>query len=122
MSAPRARERGQATVEFALILPILAMAILAVLQVALVVRDRIAVVHAAREAARAASVEPDPSGAIRAARRSLPGAEVHVGRRGKIGEPIAVVVTFTSHTDLPLVGPLFPDPVLESRVVMRIER
>ena len=61
-SLPTARpgERGQATVEFALLLPVLVLALLAVLQVAFVVRDQVAVVHAAREAARAASVDPDP--------------------------------------------------------------
>ncbi|MEX0665040.1 MAG: TadE family type IV pilus minor pilin [Acidimicrobiia bacterium] len=122
MGVPRGRERGQATVEFALVLPILVLALLAVLQVALVVRDHIAVVHAAREAARAASVDPDPSRAVRAARRTLPGARVHVGRRGRVGEPITVVVTYRSSTELPLVGPLFPDPTLRSRVVMRVEK
>ena len=122
MHYARARERGQATVELALVLPILALAVLAVLQVALVVRDHIAVVHAAREAARAASVDPNPIRAIAAARRTLPGAKVHVGHRGRVGEPITVVVTYESATDLPLVGPLFPDPKLESTAVMRIEK
>jgi len=122
VAAPRARERGQATVEFALVLPVLVLALLAVLQVALVVRDHVAVVHAAREAARAASVDPDPSRAVRVAHATLPGARVHVGRRPRVGEPIAVVVTYQSRTTLPLVGPLFPDPTLRSRVVMRVEQ
>jgi hypothetical protein len=118
----RARERGQATVEFALVLPVLVLALLAVIQVALVVRDRVAVVHAAREAARAASVDPDPNRAVRAARRTLPGADVRVGQRPRVGEPIAVVVVYRSTTDVPLVGALFPDPVMRSRVVMRVEK
>ncbi len=122
MRAPRARERGQATVEFALVLPILVLALLAVLQVAFVVRDHVAVVHAAREAARAASVDPDPSRAVRAAHATLPEANVHVGNRPRVGESIVVVVTYKSHTNLPLVGPLFPDPTLQSRVVMRVEK
>jgi hypothetical protein len=122
VGAPQGRERGQATVEFALVLPVLVLALLAVLQVALVVRDHVADVHAAREAARAASVDPDPSRAIRAAHHTLPGAHVHISRRPAVGEPIAVVVTYESHTSLPLVGPLFPDPTLRSRVVMRVER
>jgi hypothetical protein len=122
VSAARDRERGQATVEFALLLPVLVLALLSVLQVALVVRDHIAVVHAAREAARAASVDSDPSGAVRAAHRTLPGAEVHVGARPPVGDSITVEVTYTSHTDLPLVGQLFPDPTLRSRVVMRVEK
>ncbi len=113
------RERGQATVEFALVLPLMVMAALAVIQIALVVRDHVAVVHAAREAARAASVDGDPA---RAARRALPGAEVHVGARPAVGEQIAVEVSYTSRTDLPLVGVLFPDPTLHATAVMRVEK
>jgi TadE-like protein len=113
------RERGQATVEFALVLPLLMMAALAIIQVALVVRDHVAVVHAAREAARAASVDGDPG---RAARRALPGAEVEVGPRPDVGEQIRVHVSFTSKTDVPLVGSLFPDPTLRATAVMRVEK
>jgi Flp pilus assembly protein TadG len=109
-------------VEFALVLPVVVLALLAVIQVALVVRDRVAVVHAAREAARAASVDPDPSRPVRAAQRTLPGSRVKVGARPDVGESIAVTVTYRSSTDVPLVGALFPDPLLESRVVMRVEK
>lgn len=116
------REPGQATVELALVLPLVVMAMLALVQVGLVVRDRLAVIHAAREAAREASVDPDPKRAVAAARRTLPGAEVEVAARPAVGEPISVVVSYRSITDLPLVGVLFPDPMLRSRVVMRVER
>jgi hypothetical protein len=113
------RTRGQATVELALVLPLVVLALMAVLQVGLVVRDQVAVVHAAREAARAASVDGDPG---RAARRVLARAEVHVGARPKVGEPIAVEVEYRSRTDLPLVGALFPDPDLHASATMRVER
>jgi len=119
---PRRRSRddgGQATVEFALVLPVLVLAAVAILQVGLVVRDYVAVVHAAREAARAASVDAN---AASAARRVLPGAHVHVGPRPAVGEPIEVDVEFRSVTDLPLVGALFPDPLLRHSAVMRVER
>ena len=115
-------QRGQSTVEFALLLPLVVFAALAVLQVAFVVRDQLAVVHAAREAARAASVHRDPGEAVAAAHRTLPGADVEVGRRGDVGDPISVEVSYRSVTNLPLVGPLFPDPKLGSRAVMRVER
>jgi hypothetical protein len=115
----RRRDRGQATVEFALVLPALVLAAIAIIQVALVVRDYVAVVHAAREAARAASVDAD---AGHAADRVLPGIQVHVGPRPAVGEPIAVEVEYRSVTDLPLVGALFPDPVLHHRAVMRVEK
>ena len=51
-------ERGQATVELALCLPMLCLLLLGVVQVAVVVRDHLAVQVAAREAARAAAVRP----------------------------------------------------------------
>ncbi len=116
---PPRREEGQATVELALLLPVLVLAAVAVLQVGLVVRDYVSVVHAAREAARAASVDAD---ATAAAHRVLPGANVQVGPRPAVGEPIRVEVDFRSVTDLPLVGPLFPDPVLHHAASMRVER
>lgn len=120
--ALRRGESGQATVEFALVLPLVLMAALAVVQVGLLVRDQLAVVHAAREAVRSASVDPDHRQAVAAARRSVPGAEVDVGPRGGVGEPIAVEVSYRSRTSLPLIGALIPDPVLHARAVMRIER
>ena len=116
------RERGQATVEFALVLPLVVFGLLAILQVGLVARDQVAVVHAAREAARAASVDPDPGRASRAARRVLAGADVHVGSRPKVGQPITVDVTYHDRTDVPLVGAIFPDLDLHARAVMRVER
>jgi len=118
----RGTERGQATVEFAFVLPLVVLSALAVIQVGLVVRDQLGVVHAAREAARVASVERDPSAAVRAARRTLPGASVDVGARPAIGDDITVTVEYRSVTSLPLVGVLFPDPELRSTATMRVER
>jgi TadE-like protein len=115
-------ERGQATVEFAFLLPLVVLAVLAIIQVGLVVRDQLGVVHAAREAARAASVDPDPGRAVRAAHRTLPGADVEVGPRPEVGGEISVTVHYTSVTDLPLVGALFPDPDLHATTVMRVEK
>jgi Flp pilus assembly protein TadG len=115
-------ERGQATVEFAFLLPLVILAVLAVIQVGLVVRDQLGVVHAAREAARAASVDPDPGRAVRAAHRTLPGADVDIGARPKVGGEVSVTVHYTSVTDLPLVGVLFPDPDLHATSVMRVEK
>jgi Flp pilus assembly protein TadG len=109
-------------VEFAFVLPLVLLALLAVVQVGVVVRDQLGVVHAAREAARAASVDPDPSRAVRAAHRTLPGADVDVASRPKLGGEIRVTVHYTSITDLPLVGVLFPDPDLHATSIMRVER
>lgn len=108
--------------EFAFLLPLVVLAVLAIIQVGLVVRDQLGVVHAAREAARAASVDSDPGRAVRAAHRTLPGADVEVGPRPKVGEEIRVTVHYTSVTDLPVVGALFPDPDLHATTVMRVEK
>jgi hypothetical protein len=101
------------------VLPLIVFGLLAILQVGLVVRDQVAVVHAAREAARAASVKDDPG---RAARRVLADAEVNVGSRPAVGQPITVEVTYHDRTDVPLVGALFPDLDLHAKAVMRVEK
>jgi hypothetical protein len=96
--------------------------LLVLVQAALVLRDDLAVANAAREAARAASVDRDPARAERAASAVLPGATVRSGPRPPVGELVHVRVSYRSPTDLPLVGPLIPDPVLEARAAMRVER
>lgn len=115
------RQRGQATVEFVLVLPVVFLALLLVVQAGVVVRDELLVVEAAREAARAASVDPDPAAAIAAATRVLPGARVAVGPRGEIGDPVRVTVTYVARTAVPGIGPFVPDPTLRAEAVMRIE-
>lgn len=57
MTNPRS-ERGQATVEFALVLPALLLVLLGSVQLGLVVLTKFAVTHTAREVARVLVVEP----------------------------------------------------------------
>ena len=124
-AAPRRRdrgERGQATVEFALALPVLVLVLMLVFQVALVARDQVLTVQAARAAVREAAVGSDTARVNGAARATLRGAAVSVTSRGAIGEPVVVQVRYRSHTDLPLIGPLLPDPRLTARAVMRREK
>ena len=52
-------ERGQSTVELALVLPFVVALLIAIVAVGLVVRDQLAVWHAAAAAARSASIYPD---------------------------------------------------------------
>jgi Flp pilus assembly protein TadG len=113
---------GQATVELVLVLPVLFTVALGLVQVALVARDAVAVQHAAREAARAAAVDPSPRAAQAAAERVLPGATATVSQRGAVGEPVRVRVDYRSPTDVPLLGPLLPDADLHAEAVMRVER
>ncbi len=60
---------GQATVEFALVIPLIAMMLLLIVQAAVVVREQVMLINGVREAARAAAVDPsaDISGIARSA-------------------------------------------------------
>jgi TadE-like protein len=109
---------GQAAVELALVLPAVVVLLLSLLQFALVARDELLVVHAAREAARAASVAASAPTAVA---RVLPGATVEISGGARVGDPVVAVVSYRSVTDLPLIGPLVPDPVLHARVSMQAE-
>jgi len=117
-----AGERGQATVEFVLVLPLLVAIGLTLVQGVLVLRDHLIVVHAAREAARVASVEADPARASEAAASVLPGAVVETGPRPPPGGFLPVTVRYRIQTRLPVVGRLLPDPWVSARTVMRVER
>lgn len=74
LDRPRALtgERGQATVEFAVALGVIAVLAVAIARVGVVIRDELAVGLAAREGARAAAVAADPaSAAVDAATRAV---------------------------------------------------
>jgi Flp pilus assembly protein TadG len=120
--ARRRGERGQAAVELALALPLVALLLLAVVQVAVVVRDQVLTVHAAREAARAAAVDPRPAEARRAALvgSGLPAGRLTVDLR-RAGDRVEVTVRYRATTDLPLVGPLMPGLSLRAKAAMRAE-
>ena len=115
---------GQASVEVALVLPILAVLLLVVVQTALVVRDQVLVVHAAREAARAAAVDPSDAVPRRAA---LASASLDPRRLVVRTAPhaaaglVAVTVSYRSPTIAPIIGSLVPDVLLEGRASMRRE-
>jgi TadE-like protein len=117
-----ASEQGQASVELALVLPVLILFLLGLVQTALVARDQVLLQDAARAAAREASVGADPSRVRDASRRSLAGVTVDVQRPGRVGEPVVVVARFHDRTDLPLVGRFFPDVDLTARATMRAEK
>jgi len=118
----RRADRGQASVELALVLPVLLMFLLTIVQVALVGRDQLLVQDAARAAVREASVGADAGRVRDAARRTLGGVTVDVTRADRVGDPVRVTATYVSHTRLPLVGPLIPDLTLHATATMRAER
>lgn len=112
------RDRGQATVELALALPLVVMLALGVVQLVVVARDQLAVELAARDAARAASVAADPATAARAAAAGavrLDELDVTVSDDGDV---VTVVVTHRTSTDVPLVGLFVADVEVSARVSM----
>ncbi len=115
---------GQSTVEFALVLPLVILVLLLVVQVGLVVRDQVLVVHAAREAVRAASVGDSPD-LVRAAAADAGPLDpdrltVVASASDDRGPPstVRVHVTYRCRTDLPVVGALVPDVDLVADAVM----
>ena len=125
-SGGRAGERGQSTVELALALPLVALSILLVVQIGLVVRDDLLVNHAAREAARAAAVSPDPAAPQRAGRVAGPldpnRLLVDVDRPGAPARSVRARVRYRCRTDVPLIGLLVPDLDLSAVAVMADEQ
>jgi Flp pilus assembly protein TadG len=121
----RRREGGQATVEVALLLPLVATMLLGVVQLGLVVRDQVLVTHAAREAARAAAVEPTldaaREGAEAAARLQPDRLDVDLGGSTDPGGRLTVTVSYRSPTDVPLVGQLIGDRTVTAEATMRVE-
>jgi Flp pilus assembly protein TadG len=119
------RQHGQATVEVALLLPVVAVLLLAVVQVGLVVRDQVLVTHAAREAARAAAVEPSPAsardGATGAARLDPDRLRVELTGSTETGGRLTVTVRYRTPTDVPVVGVLLGDRTLAAQATMRVE-
>ena len=71
MTAREWEDRGQATVEFALVLPLLVVAAALLVHLGLTVRLQLQLEHAAREGARAAAIAPDSAATEATAR--LPG-------------------------------------------------
>jgi Flp pilus assembly protein TadG len=122
LTRPRTNDRGQATVEVALAFPVVALMLLALVQVALVVRDQVAVVHAAREAARAAAVSGGrPADGISAARAATALDQGRLSVDVAAGPEVRATVRYRSPTDVPLVGRLLGDITVQATAVMRAE-
>jgi Flp pilus assembly protein TadG len=99
-------------VEFALVLPLLLVITLALVQVGLLVRDRLLVESAARAGARAAALQDDVGAVRDAATAAAPSLDstalsLTVGRAGVRGDPVTVTVDYTSVVRVPLIDWLF---------------
>jgi Flp pilus assembly protein TadG len=121
------RERGAVSVEFAAVLPLVAVALLLVAQMGLLVAQQLQVQHAAREGARTAAVTND-AGAARAAafqagNLDTDRATVTVSPDARdVGTPVTVAVTYEPGT-MPVVGTFIPGGfTLRASATMRTER
>lgn len=114
--------RGQATVELALVLPVVVVVVLLVVQVVLVARERVLVVHAARAAARAVAVDPTPAGARSAATEAVGSRDLDVGLTGDLSAGGLASVTVVSRPPmLPLLGRVLSRVEVRERLSVRVE-
>lgn len=122
----RRGDGGQASVELALVLPLVLLLLLGIVQLGLLVSDQILVVHAAREAAREAAVNPAPDAPRQAAAASsnLEASRLTVTTtgRGAAGSRVRVEVAYRAPTAVPLLGPAVGDVTLRASATMRVER
>jgi len=119
------RDAGSASVEFALVLPLLLFVLLASVEVVVVARTQLQLGHATREGAREAATTPDLERAIAAVQRSLdPGAaervRVSIDRQQHVGGTARVTTTLRHLVAAPLFGGF--SVTLSSSAVMRVER
>lgn len=103
-SLTRRGERGQATVEFAILLPLVLVVLIALVQVALLAYVQLDVTHAAREAARALAA--DSSTDLEALERRV-GYQVQIAFVADGSTPDREVVQVVIVEPLRPVSPLF---------------
>lgn len=119
------RDSGSASVEFALVLPLLLLVLLASVEVVVVARIQLQIGHAAREGAREAATTPDLERAIAAAKRTLDSntasrIRVSIDRQAHVGGIARVTVSLSHAVASPLFGGV--SVPLTSSAVMRVER
>ncbi len=113
--------------EFALVLPLVLLLVLALLQVGLLVKDQVVLESSARAGVREAAVTTD-DGAVRdAAVAAAVGLDpdrltVTIDREGGGGTPASVAVGYDAPIAVSFVAWLFPDSIpLSAEAVMRQE-
>ena len=113
--------RGQAAVELALVMPVVVIFMLLILQVGLVVREQIALIHACGAAARAASIADSPSEAassVFSASSFGDAAEITVATNDGM---VTVDVVFDHPTNLAIVGFFLPDITLRATATYQLQ-
>ena len=123
----RRAERGSAAVEFALLLPILLLVLLALVQVGALARDQLVLTQASRAGAREAAVNGSVDAVQEVVRSAAAGldaerVEIDVLWSGARGTPVTVSLTYEVPVVSPLSGWLLPQTVsLRSSATMRQE-
>ena len=109
-------QHGTATVEFALVLPLLLVMTLSLVQVGLLARDRLLVEAVARAGAREAALQADEAAIREAALAAGPGLDasgvtIGINREGSVGDPVTVEVGYAEPIRVPFVDWLFGEDV-----------
>jgi pilus assembly protein CpaE len=106
-----------------LVLPLVAVLLLAIAQVAVVARAHVLVGAAAQEAARAAAVGGTDDDARAAAERAVPLDASRLTVRIDVqGDLVVAEVTYRDDTTVPMVGRLVGPVTVRATVVMRREQ
>jgi TadE-like protein len=122
---------GQATVETALTLPIVLIALLLIVQVGIVVRDAMALTQAAREGARAAAVSASDDDATTAIARSagpLAADRIVIGLfppegERRRGDAVTVQLAYEERLSIPIVSRIVAlDLPLRATATTQLER
>jgi len=125
--ADRLRERGSAAVEFALLLPILLVLLLAFVQVGVIARDSLVLTQASRAGAREAAIQGSRDAVDQAVRAAAVGLDpdrisVVATWSGARGAPVTVDVAYEAPVASLLAGWLLPPTVsLRASATMRQE-
>ena len=122
----RGLDAGQATVELALCLPVVALVLAAGVEVGALASDQARLWHSAREAARVAAVDPDEEAVTGAARAAgLEDVEVVVRPPSTYriqGDPVTVELSYQPQAGVILLAPLVERMTLSAQATMRVEQ
>ena len=119
-------DTGQATVELALCLPVVALVLAAVVEVGALASDQARLWHSAREAARVAAVDPDTQAvAVAAGAAGLEDVELVVRPPPTYriqGDAVTVELSYKPRARVILLAPLVDRMTLSARATMRVEQ
>lgn len=120
---------GQATVEMALVLPVMFLVVAAVCQVALGLNCYLVVTAASREGARSGAESNDATAARKAASAAAaglpggaPGIQVEFPEGRERGRPVRVTVSYKMPLLLPGIGRMVPGVTFKRSTCMALER